>query len=152
MSLVHGTLVPMLGLSLCDGCRDGGLDNQVATIITKVPSNTQFLRQKCLRKKSHALTNCTRGRCTAKLEYNGSAQCENPASLRLAYRHKIAPRDLLAWRTARCAGVTSFYARFQGKLGINLLGQNFQPCSWTRCFNSEEPSHECSGPPGVISC
>ena len=81
MSLVRGALVPMLGLLLCDGCRDGGLDNQVATIITKVPLNTRFLRQKCLHKTSHALTNCTRGRCTAKLEYNGSAQYENPASL-----------------------------------------------------------------------
>src|SRR5712671_3451774 len=34
----------------------------------------------------------------------------------------------------------------------HLLGQYFQPRWWTRCFISEEPSHECCGPWGIISC
>jgi hypothetical protein len=77
-----------------------------------------------------------------------SAHFPSVSSRPTTYREEVAPGNLLAWRVARwhrCHFPPEEMYR-------NLLGQNFQPCCWTRCFNSEEPSHECSGPLETISC
>lgn len=82
----------------------------------------------------------------------GSAHFPSTSARPTTYRDKVAPGNLLAWRVAcwhrrhlSCLMMT------RRKYG-NILGQNFQPCCSTRCFNSEEPSQECSGPLGTISC
>src|SRR6266702_1976690 len=53
---------------------------------------------------------------------------------------------------APCTLYTCYHPNLETRRQIDLLGQYFHPCCWTRCVISEEPSHECSGPSSTTSC
>lgn len=140
----------MCGLSFCDGRRDGRPDDQFAASIAKMPLDA-LSASEMFPATSIEHSRIAPGRDALR---NWSKMGQHDVKFhRLVESHlQIGSCTRRSSRMAYCTLCGGHSLTYDKGKGMNLLGQYFQPCSWTRCFNSEEPSHECSGPPGMISC
>jgi hypothetical protein len=145
----------MFTLSLGDGRRHSRSDDQFAALVAKMPSEGLSLSD--ISKPWRLMPNITHELQPGEMHCNMRNMKDQLTSLpschvRPLTERKLHPEIFSHGVLQAGIGVIPTLDDDQKKGMGNILGQNFQPCCWTRCFNSEEPSHECSGPLGTISC